>query len=98
MLLLLMYGFALLQMSFFVHFFPAGLVVNFIVLAVLVLSFFARQDSYASFAGALIGGSFLDIFSGGFFIGFWAGALLSVSLVIQTIIKRYVRFPIPQKF
>ena len=94
---LLLYLFAILQMSFFVHFFPAGFILNLIVLAVIVLSIFEGRDSYASLGAALFGGFLMDVFSGGI-IGFWPLVLLAVSLAIKKILEAYVRFPIPKKF
>ncbi|GEM_PF-3103399 len=94
---LLLYAFALLQMSFFVHFFPAGLIPNFVILAVLVISIFERSESHASLGMALFGGFLIDIFSGGF-IGFWALVLLCASMLIKLVLKDYVRLPIPKIF
>lgn len=94
---LLLYAFALLQMSFLVHFFPAGLVPNLIILTVLCLSIFERSSSYSSMGVALFGGFLLDIFSDGI-IGFWPLALLLISTFIKIVLEDYVRLPIPKKF
>ena len=94
---LLLYAFALLQMSFLIHFFPAGLVPNLIIFAVLCLSIFERSTSYASMVGSLFGGFLIDIFSGGV-IGFWALVLFLISTFIKIVLEDYVRLPIPKKF
>ena len=96
-IVILLYGFALLQMSFFVHLFPQGLVPNFIILGVIALSIFEKQESYASFIGALFGGLLLDIFSGGL-IGRWSAILLGLSIAIKMVLENYVRISIPKKF
>ena len=95
---LLFYVFALLQMSFFVHFSPGGLIPNFIILSVVLISVFEKSESYvASQGSALFGGFLIDIFSGGI-IGFWAGILFFSSILIKIILEDYVRLPIPKKF
>jgi len=94
---LLLYAFALLQMSFLVHFFPAGLIPNLIILTVLCLSIFERSSSSASMVGSLFGGFLIDIFSGGI-IGFWSLVLLLISTFIKIVLEDYVRLPIPKKF
>ena len=94
---LLLYAFALLQMSFLIHFFPAGLTPNLIILTVLCLSIFERSSSHASMAGSLFGGFLIDIFSGGV-IGFWPLMLFLISIFIKIVLEDYVRLPIPKKF
>ncbi|MBI2098519.1 MAG: rod shape-determining protein MreD [Candidatus Wildermuthbacteria bacterium] len=96
-LFLVFYVFAILQMSFFVHLFPNGLVPNFIILSVVLLSIFEHRDSYASFLAALFGGFLLDVFSGGI-IGLWALGLGFASLFIKIVLEDYVRLPILKKF
>ncbi|HCM37019.1 MAG TPA: rod shape-determining protein MreD [Candidatus Wildermuthbacteria bacterium] len=96
-ILLLLYTFALLQMSFFTRLFPNGWIPNLVMLSVVFLSIFERRDSYASFAAALFSGFLLDIFSGGI-IGFWSLTLLVISLLIKFVLEEYVRLPIPKKF
>lgn len=94
---LLLYAFALFQMSFLVHFFPSGWIPNVLIFAVVFLSIFERHESYASFAAALFGGFFMDIFSGGI-IGFWPLVLLLFSALTRFVLENYVRFPIPKQF
>ena len=94
---LVLYAFALLQMSFLVHFFPAGLVPNLIIFTVLCLSIFERSSSYVSMGAALFGGFLIDIFSDGV-IGFWPLILLLISIFIKIVLEDYVRLPIPKKF
>jgi rod shape-determining protein MreD len=96
-IIFVLYMAALLQMSFLVHIFPNGFIVNFIVLSVIVLVIFEQPGSYTGFVAALFGGLLMDIFSGGI-IGVWAGILLGSSVIIKLLLERYVRFPIPQKF
>lgn len=92
-----LYAFALLQMSFFVHIFPIGLIPNLIIFTVIFLSIFERRDSLASFCAALFGGFLMDIFSEGI-IGFWPFVLVLISLFIKRAVQDYVRVSIPQKF
>lgn len=92
-----LYVFALLQMSFFVHIFPSGFIPNLIILTVVLLSIFERNDSLASFAAALFGGFLMDIFSESI-IGFWPFVLVLISLFIKRALQDYVRISIPQKF
>ena len=95
---LLLYALALLQMSFFVHFFPSGLIPNFIIATVLLASIFERSESHiVSQGSALFGGLLIDIFSDGV-IGLWAGILFVASILIKIILEDYVRLPIPKKF
>ena len=94
---LLLYASALLQMSFFVHFFPAGLIPNFIILAVLFLTLFEHAESSVSLSAALFGGFLIDIFSGGT-IGLWATILFLMSMFTKIALEDYVRLPIPKKF
>jgi rod shape-determining protein MreD len=96
-IILSLYGFSLLQMSFFVHVLPAGFIPNLILLFVVMVTLFEKPESYASFSAALFGGVLLDIFSGGF-IGFWSVLLLAFSLLVKMVLQNYVRFSIPQKF
>jgi cell shape-determining protein MreD len=96
-IILLLYAAALFQMSFLVHVFPGGFIINSIAVSVFALAVFERPDSYASFTAALFGGFLMDIFSGGI-IGVWAALLLGLSVVIKVVLEHYVRFPIPQKF
>jgi len=92
-----LYFFALLQMSFFVHIFPIGLIPNLIILTVIFLSIFEKNESIASFSAALFGGFLIDIFSEGI-IGFWPFVLVLISMLIKQALHNYVRISIPQKF
>lgn len=94
---LLLCAFALLQMSFFVYFFPNGFIPNLIIGTIIFLTIFEKQKSYASIAAALFGGFLLDVFSEGV-IGFWALMLTLASLVIKGVLEEYVSIPIPKKF
>ena len=96
-IILVLYIAVLLQMSFFVHIFSGGFIVNIVAVSVFALAVFEKPESYASFAAALFGGFLMDIFSGGI-IGLWAGMLLGSSIIIKVVLEHYVRFPIPQKF
>jgi len=93
----LLYAVALLQMSFFVHLFPQGLIPNFVVFAVVAAALFEKPESYASFAAALFGGLLLNVFSGGI-IGVWSALLLLLTFGIKVVLENYVRIPIFQKF
>lgn len=97
LVVILLYVFALLQMSFFTHLFPAGFIPNLVVAGVLALAIFEKPESYASFTAAIFGGFLMDVFSGGI-IGVWPTVLLVVSFILKRVLEYYVRFPIPQKF
>lgn len=94
---LLLYTFALLQMSFLVYFSPAGFVPNLVIFTVVFLSIGEKGESYASIAAALFGGFLMDVFSTGI-IGVWSLALALIALLIKKALEDYVRIPIPKKF
>lgn len=95
-IILLLYFFALLQMSFLVHFSPQGMVPNLIAATVILIALFGRSALNLTVVSAVWGGFLLDIFSASP-IGFWISILLAISLFVRMITKHYVRFPIFQK-
>jgi len=94
---LVLYAFALLQMSFFVHFLPEGIAVNLIFPAVLFIAVFERAESSLSIAAAVFGGLLIDAFSETVF-GFWPLILVAIVITVKLILENYVRLPIPKKF
>jgi hypothetical protein len=77
----------LFQVSLFPHVFPAGLIVNFAALFVII----ARK-----YGLALWGGLLLDIYSDQFF-GFWTAMLLIGVFLVESVLRYYVQKPIFKK-
>ena len=92
----LFYFLALLQTSFFVHWFPNGMVPNLIAVIAVVLSIFEHPRSNAGLWAALSGGFFLDLFSEKP-MGFWIALLLGISFALKIMFEYYVRPPIFKK-
>lgn len=88
---LLFYLFALLQTTFLVNFNLWGYVPNLILITVILLNIFKSNIKLGT-TTALIGGFFLDVFSNDLF-GFWILISLIIAILIQYILKRYVRLP-----
>lgn len=92
-LILFFYLLALLQTSFFVHFNIAGIIPNFILISVILLSLFTPVPNFSVVvSSAFIGGFFLDIFSVGL-IGFNVLILLGLVIFIKIVLRRYVQAP-----
>jgi hypothetical protein len=89
-----LYVLVLLQTSFVLHVTPGGITPNLVIIMVLLFSIFEKPGSYSSFTAALFGGFLLDIFSPGFFIGFWALVLIGGSSMIKALLRHYVRISI----
>jgi len=87
-----LYFLALLQTSFLVHFTVFNMVPNFVLLFIILWNLL--EDSKKSFGLflALIGGFLLDVFSS-HAIGFNILIMVSISLIIKVIVKKYVRIP-----
>ena len=100
-LILSFYILALFQTSFLVHFDILGYVLNFILIATILINLFENPQKNLGITSAFIGGFFLDIFSGHFlginFIGFWISILLAISFSIKFILRKYVRTPFFKK-
>lgn len=86
----------ILQTSFVPHFkiFESGWFewINFIDLAVVVIALFEHRRNGFGWLAAILGGIFLDLYSGRFF-GFWILALLALVALIKFAVKKYVRIP-----
>ncbi len=65
---------------------------NLIDIAVVVAALFEKRRNRMSWALALEGGIFMDIYSSRFF-GFWILILLAAVAFIKLVLKKYVRFP-----
>lgn len=93
-LFILFYFLTLLQTSFLVHFpFFLKLPFNIVLIAVIFINLFESSEKNLGFFSAIIGGFFLDFFSDNF-IGFNILILVSFSILIKFIIRRYVRIPV----
>jgi len=94
---LIIYLLVLLQVSFFVHFNFWGWVPNFVIILVIFLNFFAKEENFFSsvFFQSLMAGFLLDIFSNRFF-GFYTIILGMISLFIINL-NRYFVFPWKEK-
>ncbi len=88
-LILFFYLLVLFQSSFFTHFPLKGYVLNFVLVAVILINFFEGFQKKIGIFSALLGGFFLDIYSENFF-GFWVLILITVSLFIKYILKEYI--------
>ena len=95
-IIILLYFFILLQVSFLAHFSPPGMIPNLIVAAAVLISIFERSESKLSIVSAVWGGFLLDIFSPTP-IGFWIFILLGISLFLRVVLSHYVRIPFLQK-
>ena len=93
---ILFYVLVLLQMSFYVHVLPSGMMPNFVIITALLITLFENPRSNGGIIAAIAGGFLLDMFSGGF-IGFWTLILLGSSLLIKIVLENYVRAPILKK-
>ena len=91
-LILSFYILALFQTSFLVHFDILGYVLNFILIATILINLFENPQKNLGITSAFIGGFFLYIFSENF-LGFYVLILLGVSLFIKFILRKYVRIP-----
>lgn len=84
---------ALFQTSFLVHFPIFGIVPNVIIIVFVLFHLSKALRSRIGLASAVIGGLFLDVFSGAPF-GFWVVILIAASFTIEIVMNQYVRTPI----
>lgn len=91
-IILFLYFLTLLQTSFFVHFAVFNLVPNFVLLFIIIWNLLENSKKYFGLFLAFLAGFLLDVFSS-HFIGFNILILVSASLTIKIIVKRYVRIP-----
>jgi len=96
--ILIFYILALLESSFFVHFDFFYSLPNFILILVVLINLLEKPKNSFGLWLAGIGGFFLDIFSTFSlkmdFVGFYILFLLTISVFIKVILKRYVRISI----
>lgn len=95
-LIIFLYILVLLQTSFLPYFYIFGLLPNLVLITVILINLFEKQQENLGIFSAFIGGFFLDIFSKGFlginFIGFNILILLGIAIFIKFILKSYVRW------
>lgn len=90
-LIICFYFLTLLQSSFFPHF-PFGSWWNLVLVSVIIINLLEHPREKTGFLSAFFGGLLLDIFSE-HFIGFWVLILLTLTIFIKFIFKKYVRCP-----
>jgi rod shape-determining protein MreD len=86
--ILLCYFLVMLQTSFLVHFWT----VNLIILAVVFVNIFEKQEKNLGLALAFAGGFLLDVFSS-HFIGLYLSILLAAALFLKFILPKYITIP-----
>lgn len=89
-LLICLYILVLIQVSFLPHF---SLAPNLILALVILVNIFENPRQSTGVWTALLGGFFLDVFSGRLF-GFWILIMLAVAVLLKYFFKRqfYARF------
>ncbi|PIP23631.1 MAG: rod shape-determining protein MreD [Candidatus Nealsonbacteria bacterium CG_4_10_14_0_2_um_filter_38_17] len=92
-LILVFYVFALIQSSFLVFFTFKGIALNLILISVILINIIESSKGNFGIFAAVAGGFFLDIFSGKYF-GINTIILLSASIFIKKILKRYFQISI----
>lgn len=106
LLIIFFYILVLLQTSFLVYFPIFGIVPNLVLIAVILINLFEKQQENLGVLSAFIGGFFLDVFSSGFIgsnftplenfsltglIGINILILAIISILIKMVLKEYVR-------
>lgn len=90
--IIVLYFLVLFQTSFLVHFALWGVVPNLIILLVIILNIYEKEDNYLGVYNAIIGGFFLDIFSNRI-IGFNILVLVILAVLLKLIFNRYIHVP-----
>lgn len=88
---ILFYILTLIQTSFLAHFPSFSVFPNLTIIAVLLINLLEKKQGYYGLLSSLIGGFFLDIFSGSMFVGFYMIIFLFLSLFIKFILKSNVQ-------
>jgi len=83
----------LLQNSFFPFFSVIGTIPNFIFILAILINIFERPQAKLGLLSSVIGGFFLDIYSI-LPIGIYLVILLSISILIKIVLKKYFEFQI----
>ena len=83
----------LLQNSFFPFFSVIGTIPNFIFILAILINIFERPRGKLGLLSSVIGGFFLDIYSV-LPIGIYLVILLSISILIKIVLKKYFEFQI----
>ncbi|MBU2539830.1 rod shape-determining protein MreD [Patescibacteria group bacterium] len=84
-LIVFFYFISLIQNSFLVHFSIFGVIPNLVLILVCLFIFFEKTQTYYGLVSAVIGGFFLDIFSGSF-IGISTLSLIIIYFLIKEIL------------
>ncbi|MDI6591798.1 MAG: hypothetical protein QME61_02610 [Patescibacteria group bacterium] len=93
-LIIFFYILVLFQTSFLIYF-PFGWQFDWIIIliSIIFINLLERPKNYLGYLSAIIGGFFLDIFSKNF-IGFHILILMSFTIFIKFILKKYISLPI----
>lgn len=91
-LIVFFYFISLIQNSFLVHFSILGVIPNLILILTCLFTFFEKPQSYYGIVSAVIGGFFLDIFSGSF-IGMSILSLIIIYFLIKEFLRRLKDIP-----
>jgi rod shape-determining protein MreD len=95
--LIFLYFIALLETSFFVHFRFFNILPNLLLIFQILITLFEDPKGNWAFFSAILAGFFLDVFSERP-IGFNIFALLFISFVLKTVLRKYVRIPALRRF
>ena len=93
LLLAALYLLVLLQVGLFPHFVSFALYRYFVIIFIILITFFERTGGKLSFTAALVGGFLTDVFSSGF-MGVYIFLFFALVFAIKLILRRYVRFPL----
>ncbi len=96
-LIIFFYILALLQTSFFIHFDFFRFSPNIILISQILITLFEDPNKNLSIFSAIPAGFFWDIFSENP-IGFGILTLISISVFLKIILRKYVRIPILKQF
>ncbi|MFH1509830.1 MAG: rod shape-determining protein MreD [Candidatus Nealsonbacteria bacterium] len=95
-LIIFIYFLALFQISFLSQFNFWGIVPNYVLLFVIFINIFEKQEGIIGLISALLGGIFMDIFSFSsvYFFGFYTVIFLLIYLIMRFFLRNYVQVPI----
>jgi len=95
-LIIFIYFLTLFQVSFLSQFNFWGIVPNYVLLFVIFINIFEKQEGEIGLIVTLSGGIFMDIFSFSsiYFFGFYTIVFLLVYLIMRLFLRNYVQVPI----
>ena len=96
-LIIFFYILALLETSFFIHFNFFHFFPNIILISQILITVFEDPNKNLAIFSAVSAGFFWDIFSENP-VGFGILILLSISIFLKIILRKYVRIPILKQF